>query len=77
LGNTEPGDGARYKGRGYLLLTGKRNYAKANQLLGLAGTDSDLLKNPDKALDPEIAIESLASSCIRSSDWEKASGLHQ
>jgi putative chitinase len=55
LGNTEPGDGARYKGRGYLLLTGKRNYAKANQLLGLAGTDSDLLKNPDKALDPEIA----------------------
>ena len=55
LGNTEPGDGARYKGRGYLQLTGKRYYQRVNEMLGLAGTDSDLVKYPEKAQDPEIA----------------------
>jgi hypothetical protein len=55
LGNTEPGDGARYKGRGFLQLTGKRYYQRVNEMLGLAGTDSDLVKYPEKALDPEIA----------------------
>ena len=55
LGNTEPGDGSRYKGRGYLQLTGKRNYQRVNEMLGLAGTDSDLVKYPEKVLDPEIA----------------------
>jgi hypothetical protein len=55
LGNTEPGDGARYKGRGYLPLTGKRNYQRMNEFLGLVGTDSDLVKYPEKALDPQIA----------------------
>ena len=54
-GNSEPGDGARYKGRGYLQLTGKRNYQRVNEMLGLAGTDSDLVKYPEKVLDPEIA----------------------
>ena len=55
FGNTEPGDGARYKGRGYLLLTGKTNYKLVNEKLGLAGTDSDIVKNPEKVMDPEIA----------------------
>jgi hypothetical protein len=55
LGNTEPGDGARYKGRGYLQLTGKRNYQRVNEVLGLAGTDSDLVKYPERLMDPEIA----------------------
>jgi len=52
LGNTEPGDGARFKGRGYLQLTGRAHYQQMNELLGLAGTDDDLVKYPDKALDP-------------------------
>lgn len=55
FGNTEPGDGARYKGRGYVQLTGKRNYQRVSEILGLAGTDSDLVKNPEKVMDPEIA----------------------
>ncbi len=55
LGNTEPGDGARFKGRGYIQLTGRARYQKMNELLGLAGTDDDLVKYPDKALDPLIS----------------------
>ena len=55
LGNTEPGDGARYKGRGYVTLTGKRNYQRFNEILGFAGTDSDLVKYPERVADPEIA----------------------
>ena len=61
LGNTEPGDGSRYKGRGYLLLTGKRNYQRVNELLGLVGTNSDLMKYPEKALEPQIAYRITAA----------------
>jgi len=61
LGNTEPGDGSRYKGRGYLPLTGKRNYQRVNELLGLVGTESDLLKYPEKALEPQIAYRVTAA----------------
>lgn len=61
LGNTEPGDGSRYKGRGYLPLTGKRNYQRVNELLGLVGTESDLVKYPEKALEPQIAYRVTAA----------------
>jgi hypothetical protein len=50
LGNTEKGDGVRFRGRGYVQLTGRSNYRKAKGLVG-----SDLLANPDMALDPAIA----------------------
>ena len=45
-GNTSPGDGARYFGRGFVQLTWKSNYAKAGTALGI-----DLVGNPDLALD--------------------------
>ena len=38
LGNTEDGDGYRYMGRGFIHLTGRANYLKIGQLLGL-GTE--------------------------------------
>lgn len=52
LGNTMPGDGVKYKGRGYIQLTGKWNYEQAGKALGL-----DLLKNPQLVEKPEVAAK--------------------
>ncbi|MGD0230711.1 MAG: hypothetical protein ABSC19_10190 [Syntrophorhabdales bacterium] len=35
LGNTQAGDGPRFKGRGYVQLTGRRNYAKYTEITGM------------------------------------------
>jgi hypothetical protein len=50
LGNTVPGDGKRFMGRGYVQITGRANMIKASNLTG-----KDLVGNPDLALMPEIA----------------------
>jgi hypothetical protein len=55
LGNTQPGDGRRYKGRGLIQITGRANYRHYGQLLGI-----DLEGNPDLALDPNIACQIFA-----------------
>lgn len=55
LGNTQPGDGVRYKGRGYIQLTGRANYASYGQKLGL-----DLVNNPDLALGVDVSAKVLA-----------------
>jgi putative chitinase len=55
LGNLTPGDGARYCGRGYVQLTGRRNYDKATRELAKIGFDVDLVVNPDLALRPDVA----------------------
>ncbi|MDB5100965.1 MAG: class chitinase [Cyanobacteria bacterium RYN_339] len=52
LGNTQPGDGVKYKGRGYIQLTGRANYAAYGAKLGI-----DLVNNPDLALRPDIAAK--------------------
>lgn len=51
LGNTQPGDGKRYKGRGPIQLTGRGNYAKYGGLLSL-----DLVNNPTVAATKEVGF---------------------
>ncbi len=58
LGNKGNGDGDKFKGRGFVQLTGRSNYTKYSKALGLG---TQLIKNPDLANDPEIAAKILAS----------------
>lgn len=55
LGNTQPGDGARFAGRGLIQVTGRANYGKASQALF---DDDRLLKNPELLEQPEWAAKS-------------------
>lgn len=50
-GNTQPGDGPRYHGRGPIQLTGRGNYRAAGQALGL-----DLEGNPELAARPDVGF---------------------
>ena len=72
LGNSEPGDGARYHGRGYIQITGRANYRAYGQKLGLA-----LEVKPELALDQQVAARVLAEyfnsrdigASARKRDW--------
>jgi hypothetical protein len=73
LGNVEPGDGARYHGRGYIQLTGRANYRTYGAILGLPLED-----RPELALDPAVAARVLVEyfsqrgvdTAARRGQWE-------
>lgn len=54
LGNTNAGDGVRYKGRGFVQITGRTNYQNWSKKLGI-----DLVGNPDLAKNPATAAKIL------------------
>jgi putative chitinase len=52
MGNTAPGDGVKYAGRGYVQLTWKANYIAAGELL-----NRHLELKPDDAMLPDVAAQ--------------------
>lgn len=65
LGNTQPGDGKRFKGRGLIQLTGRANYRRIGKALGL-----DLENHPELAEQPE-------NSARIAAHFFKARGLNE
>lgn len=51
LGNVRRGDGARYKGRGVIQLTGRANYRTYGEILGI-----DLEGHPELAATAEVSV---------------------
>jgi putative chitinase len=52
LGNTQAGDGYKYRGRGYIQLTGRSNYEQFAKFSGL-----DVVNNPDLVATPSVGAE--------------------
>lgn len=59
LGNTQAGDGRRYKGRGYVQITGRRNYTDWAKRLGV-----DIVGNPELAATTQYAVPILIDGML-------------
>lgn len=77
LGNTQPGDGGLFCGRGFVQLTGRRNYTRYGERIGV-----DLVEHPELANEPRFAAQLLAlyiadhaetiESALKAQDYAKA-----
>jgi putative chitinase len=70
LGNVHAGDGRRFKGRGFIMLTGRANYAAAGRALRPHGDPDYFLKHPDAVATPAWAAKVSAW-------WWEAHGCNQ
>lgn len=75
LGNTEPGDGVRFKGRGAIMITGRGNYRTTSMELY---KDDRLIEHPELLEQPEAAFLSsglywrdhqINLICDKEEDW--------
>ena len=58
LGNTHPGDGPLFKGRGLIQTTGRSNYARTTEWLHAIGLSSpDFTENPEALEQPKWAAD--------------------
>ncbi|OQX18473.1 MAG: lytic enzyme [Desulfobulbaceae bacterium A2] len=63
LGNTDPGDGFKYRGRGLLQLTGKDSYHDATEILRLLNAQSpDFVQEPDLVFSAAWCVEVAAAA---------------
>lgn len=58
-GNNRPGDGKKYRGRGYVQITFWDNYERVGEKLNI-----DLVHNPSQAKEPECAYKILTQGCL-------------
>lgn len=71
LGNTQPGDGERFKGRGFIQITGRFNYAKTRDRLAALFPDV-----PDFEQEPE-RLEEVQWACLSACDYWHSRGLNE
>ncbi|MES2757197.1 MAG: lytic enzyme [Pseudomonadota bacterium] len=64
MGNTEPGDGYAYRGRGLLQLTGRASYAEATRQLRQGGAGC-----PDFVLEPDAVAEAGWCRAVAAAAW--------
>jgi len=77
LGNNQPGDGWRFRGRGAKQTTGRANYTDVKNVTGI-----DVVSNPDLLADPDMGMNAAciywkAKNCNKFADKDDILGLTQ
>jgi putative chitinase len=65
MGNTQPGDGFRYRGRGLLQLTGRDSYQEATRILRSFDPAA-----PDFVAEPDLVFSAAWAVPIAAAEWD-------